>query len=1103
MRQRWTWLAMLYTVFIVYGSVVPLDYTPLSVAVAWERFQHTPFFHLGLYARADWISNAVLFVPLAFLWCGVFGAPSLLNRSMTGLLIFGLCTCGAIGLEFLQLYFPTRTVSQNDIYAEIVGAAVGVLVWGSLGGYCIRLVHDLLYDLHTALRAFTVLYGIFYVTVALFPYDFVLSAAEFHQLLAHRPLASFMLGISCTEGLRCGLSLLLEILAVTPFGAAFAFFSVRQRGVRWRSLFWLGASSGAVLEVIQFFTYSGNVALVSLLTRGVGCVVGRALAEQYRTIPTSRMPGVVHVLARALVVPYLLLLMVGNHWALTAPLTVPEVIEKLQALPFIPFYFYYRSPEILALQALLYQTAMYLPFGLFLRIYMAHKPAIQRWWIVGLLSIVLATLMGVGRLFLDGVPDPTNVLIGGGTAVMGYTLGGHLAALFQQQSVRTVPAPAFPRMVSTETQDGHSQMLPQQPRTEALARFYAKQESRNEMIPHWQRILACVLLIILALWIRRYPWHSGYVGVSLAAYALVLRRYPWLWLLFVPAALPVLDFGTRTGWLVVDELDLLLLTTLIVQLWCMRLAIPHVMLGWGRIVLGLILMSGLVSTVLGLMVDAPQSIGSLLGYDGPLNTLRVAKACLWPVLFLPGLCALSRSEAHVTIQRFALGTGIGLLAASLAIWWERYLFTGLWNVDDVYRISGSFSSMHTGGASTDAYLAMSLPFLGCAFLGARPHWILPAIVVLIMACYAIIVTFTRTTYMAAVCGLGVLLVGFLVTRNSRAPLRRGMFACAACGVVALLASSPFIDGTAMKQRWLHTGSDAETRWAHWSHVMTLRHPDLMSLLFGEGLGRYPAMEFAAIPAHRRPGSAHLVSEDLNHFLRLSGGTPTYIDQRISLDPQERYWLFIDVRTTTTAARLAVSVCEKHLMNTGACSTHEVLVEPNGTWRQWNVALQLGAVGRPRPYLHFTPPLYLSLSTPQVGHMIDIDNIHLIDRSGHNLLTNGDFEHGGSLWYFTHDDHLVWHINNIWIALLFEHGFLGLGTFCLLVLYVCTRLLVDMWRGNQYTIILGASMLAFLIMGLTDSILDAPRPTIFVGLLCMLTLVATSPVRARHASSAEG
>lgn len=42
MRTAWLGLSVFYTAVIVYGSLVPFDYDPLSMAEAWERGTSSP-----------------------------------------------------------------------------------------------------------------------------------------------------------------------------------------------------------------------------------------------------------------------------------------------------------------------------------------------------------------------------------------------------------------------------------------------------------------------------------------------------------------------------------------------------------------------------------------------------------------------------------------------------------------------------------------------------------------------------------------------------------------------------------------------------------------------------------------------------------------------------------------------------------------------------------------------------------------------------------------------------------------------------------------------------------------------------------------------------
>jgi glycopeptide antibiotics resistance protein len=80
------------------------------------------------------MANLLLFIPLTFLWVGALTAGTGRTRAaLVSLMLIPAATALSLGIEFTQLFFPQRTVSQNDIFAEALGGLVGVLVWWGTG----------------------------------------------------------------------------------------------------------------------------------------------------------------------------------------------------------------------------------------------------------------------------------------------------------------------------------------------------------------------------------------------------------------------------------------------------------------------------------------------------------------------------------------------------------------------------------------------------------------------------------------------------------------------------------------------------------------------------------------------------------------------------------------------------------------------------------------------------------------------------------------------------------------------------------------------------------------------------------------------------------
>ena len=78
--------------------------------------------------------------------------------------------------------------------------------------------------------------------------------------------------------------------------------------------------------------------------------------------------------------------------------------------------------------------------------------------------------------------------------------------------------------------------------------------------------VALGLLVLAGLWL--YPLPPWPLALGLAVYGALLWRWTGLWLVAIPALLPVYDLAPWSGWLVVGETDFFLLVTIAVL--CLR-----------------------------------------------------------------------------------------------------------------------------------------------------------------------------------------------------------------------------------------------------------------------------------------------------------------------------------------------------------------------------------------------------------------------------------------------------------------------------------------------------------------------------------------------------
>lgn len=435
---------LLYATFVVYGSLVPLDYHPRSLPGAWLAFQRIPYLRLGVASRADWVANILLYMPLAFLGSAVVATSM---RTASGRL-FGIAlvitasVLLAFGVEFAQLFFPPRTVSQNDLIAETIGTLLGAGIWLLFGQRLLALSQRLSWGGAHSWQALAALYGIGYLAYSLFPFDFLVTATEWRAKLAQTGHLGWLLAGSCGAVVNCSVKLGAEVMLAAPLGALLG-LAFPQIG--FRLAFVLGCTLGFAIELMQMALASGISQGFSILTRGLGVAWGVALQHRFRVEWLARHS---RLLRRALLVAmpfYVALLAMLNGFAgKLDPLWVAR--QKLAETRFLPFYYHYFTTETVALANLLAQGGTYAVIGGALWL---AEPTRRRGGVAGVLAAAIAFAIEAMKLFVPGKkPDPTNLLIAFAAAFIANTLLGLLTGGRQPPPLAAPhPSTAVPRNV--------------------------------------------------------------------------------------------------------------------------------------------------------------------------------------------------------------------------------------------------------------------------------------------------------------------------------------------------------------------------------------------------------------------------------------------------------------------------------------------------------------------------------------------------------------------------------------------------------------------------------------------------------------------------------
>ena len=615
---------------------------------------------------------------------------------------------------------------------------------------------------------------------------------------------------------------------------------------------------------------------------------------------------------------------------------------------------------------------------------------------------------------------------------------------------------------------------------------------------------------------------------ALAAFVACLWREK-LWLFLVPACLPWLNFAPWTGWVLIEEFDLLLLAVLAAGY--ARLAAYSVACGrfarTGRgpdlpvpadpvtswLVAALLLSAG-IGVARGLLDAGSLQFDWYQGYVDPLNTVRAVKGLVFAVLTLPLLMDAARTRNPGLGRSLLLGMVSGAGVVCTVVLWERLAYPGLLDFSVVYRVTAWFWEMHVGGAAVDAYLALASPFVLLFWVRTRTAWSRGLASILLLALvYAILVTFSRGLYAAVFVALLVFASVSLRWRSTgkhgvvaRAPKKRHgallvwrflALPVATVGVVAWLA---FGTDSFLVNRLQNTDNAWAGRQRHWANGLAMvRSP--ADWVFGIGLGRFPARYTSAFADGDFPGAARAAGSSraaADTFVTLQGPRVTdergglfTLTQRVSPVAGARYLASGRYRAAVRS-ELVVQVCERHLLYNWGCQEAWFETQPGAAgWHDFSVSLQGARFAAPE--LLAARLAFFTISVVNAGGQADLTGLQLSSGDQAVMLLNGDFGTGLARWFPAAQYYfLPWHTDSMLLELVVERGLTGLlAVVALLVfaLMAATRL-----RGldRPCAACLLASLAGVLVVGAVSSVLDVPRVAFLMYFLMFFSLVMGHP-----------
>lgn len=423
-------LSLAYLVFVIYGSLVPLDFRPRPLDEALERFVDIRWLELGIGSRADWVANVLLFIPLAFLfegWRHRWGGRRKVR--VPGLPVLIGCMLFSTGIEFLQVFFPPRTVSLNDIAAETLGAMIGIVLWHVRGPFWMAWMEGWRreHTLSGTLQRLLVVYLLILFGYNLLPLDLTISPVE----LYHKWKEGKLHLVPFTYGFEDPATALYTLTTDAVIWIPVGFLLARAFAFPRRKAALAGLGMAAMLEFLQIFVYSRVTDVTDILLGGTGALVG-AFAAGHRTVSGAasgpRRSALRPWLAAWLGWTLLLLAIFWYPYDFTDdPATIRERLDRFWRMPFIAYYY---GTEFRAVTEVLHKTAFFLPLGVLLYLPVPRMRVGRHY--ESYLALVILALIGTPLLVEFG-----QVLLPGKTAgstdlaleILGGLLGFLLARM--------------------------------------------------------------------------------------------------------------------------------------------------------------------------------------------------------------------------------------------------------------------------------------------------------------------------------------------------------------------------------------------------------------------------------------------------------------------------------------------------------------------------------------------------------------------------------------------------------------------------------------------------------------------------------------------------
>lgn len=1066
---------------LIYASILPLQFVPLSLDQALIRWQSTPWLNLGVIDRADWIFNAIVIIPITYLLCGAVGYR---RRMGIGLLTYYGCMAFLLGIvvfgiEFLQIWFPRRTVSYNDVLAGCIGSVLGVVLWILIGTRSTDLVLGFL-ELKSFLHRllwFSISASLASFLYTIFPFDFIFTKEELQSKILEGRIGIGLpnFGLTIAEMLK---GLLVSFLRTIPFGVALGARSLLHKSHsevfldRFLNQIGYIVVFALSLELLQIPIYSKYASVCDCIAGIIGGLLGFLLVRGDSFWETIRQSPVLWLATSFLwiVILYTAYISLWPFGYGRVLLSDDEMLRtKWGSFITPPFRNYYFPSEYSALTSALGKLLSFSGLGFCIQGYLESKHLTWSWTRLSAIisgSAILGLVIEVSQIYISGqVADSTDVLI--------YSMGTFLGMFFLHSLYHGL---------------NHSLDVD------------IDLPIKIDPLPTYRLLLSVLSLFFMFSGTTLSVLHPGWpVFQTLAVWFLAgivyLRQdlYPFFFILFLILA----DAYLWTGQSTLQEYDSLLMGAtsglLFAAAWSEDLIHTTIYplsrldlvfrLGWAFLFL-----SFAVSFFVGIYRLPAAPWGDQLSvYFSKWNAIRIVKGVFWGCSFLSCFAYLSGSKGYLWPTRLAQGFVSCSLYVGIWVLLERAIFPGLGNLKDIYRATGPFFTMHIGDQHIDGFLVLALPMTFAMITmeldkktpSRNTLWLAVCFASLFLNCHAIFATMSRGTVLAVLAqGLLVLVVG--IWRNSARGLSKSI--SISIPLVVMLAAVFF---STFWARFSSSVDDGKGRMAHWRLIIDRGTTGIGGLTIGHGLGTFPSM--MALEKNRPIPPVSWGFDGQSGFIEMQQGWPLFLE---CFEPAEPSFLYVSAANQRQGSNLQTTDvglyrAEKSLLHSYGYVQKRVAIRQGQTLEvDWPKEMHRDTSDR-NP-LAILRPIFIGLDAPTQGTV----KLTSSSNSSERVSKNSSYP-----WVYTCDDHLVWRAKNFLVHAYYEQGLLGVMGWVLLVLAATSKGLFHLSERRSSSRMIpwfSCSILGFVIVAMFGTLVDTPWIT--ASVLAVLGMHNSQPLK---------